>query len=225
MTDVAAAPIPPTSLSIARTIGKIIQCIVAGWTVFCAASFVLALINVSQSRASAGSAIGTAFGVMFWGAIWIVPVIGAELLAIGLLLAAGKPMNSETAKQEWRIAFLLGLAPNLLLAVLLVVQMGSLSHSPVAPASTDTQTPMTDSAWAESLRTIVVRSGRTCTNPGEPFHQGSDEQAGLNFWNLHCSEGQSYIITLSKSTSPQVVPCESYLKVTGRQCFGRIGRE
>jgi hypothetical protein len=138
MTIVAIADPPAASgVSVVRTIGKLLHWLVLGWTVFCGASFVMGLMRLAVHTAAASTSadpaatniantatgIGFAVGLVFWGLLWFLPVVGAELLALGLTVSAGKAASSDTNKREWAIAFLVALPPNGLLAILLGLQL------------------------------------------------------------------------------------------------------
>jgi hypothetical protein len=124
MTTVSDAP--TSSVSVARTIAKALHWTVLGWTVFCAGSavFGFARMSLQTTRADGSGAllVGTAIGLGVWGLLWIVPVVVAELLAIGLSVTAGKP-DAAANRREWWIAFLCAFVPNGGLALLLLLQL------------------------------------------------------------------------------------------------------
>jgi hypothetical protein len=79
-----------------------------------------------------------------------------------------------------------------------------------------------DAAWGERLRRMVIAAGKPCATAGDPFHQGTDSATGANYWNIHCSDGESYIISLGKF-EPRVNSCQAAPRISGTRCFTTIG--
>lgn len=109
-----------------RVIAKTVQWAVVGWSVFCGGSFVLALARLGQLQKTADEpvlGIGVAAGLLFWGGLWFVGFIAAELVAIVLFLSGPKAEPGTIAAREWGLAFLIAGVPNGLLALGLLVQL------------------------------------------------------------------------------------------------------
>jgi hypothetical protein len=54
-------------------------------------------------------------------------VLGAELVAIGLTVTAGRAPDAAVARKEWILSFLIALVPNGLFGLMLVVQFLSVA--------------------------------------------------------------------------------------------------
>jgi hypothetical protein len=119
----AAAPAKParSTTSVPGILAKAIQCLVAAWTFWCAVVLFAAVSDASSvahgsEAARAGAAIGTTIGVSVIVAMWFIPVVAGELIAIGLSASARKHPASDTANsREWKIAGALAALPVILL--------------------------------------------------------------------------------------------------------------
>jgi hypothetical protein len=128
-------------------------------------------------------------------------------------LLARKVQNRRQAKRALLIAG--GL-------VLFAVLSGLYGREPTPPRSRPQPSASAEDDWTQGLRGLVVSAGKACTTAGEPFHQGTEEH-GTNFWNIHCSDSGNYIISLKSGADPRVDSCANYRRVTGQECFSKIG--
>jgi len=114
-------------------------------------------------------------------------------------LAAKKQRATRDTKRI--VAIVAGL---LVLALISVIFGPKPEPSRFSTTATDTTAAWKgreDQEWAESLRKTIVNSGKQCDSVGDPFHQGTDPKTGANFWNIHCSDGENYIVTLKSDSS------------------------
>lgn len=112
-------PVAGTMPSIARIAAKTIHFIVLGWTAFCVIGAITSLTTAATSAPaeSVGLGIGLGIGAGMWALFWFIPVVGGEIIALGLSLASKGPRDASINRREWIAALLASALPNLLLIV------------------------------------------------------------------------------------------------------------
>ncbi|HWW85257.1 MAG TPA: hypothetical protein VNZ26_16725, partial [Vicinamibacterales bacterium] len=107
-------------LSVARISAKTLHLLVLGWTVFMLFFAVSGFMKTADTMtASAAAAVGATIGMGFLALMWLIPVVGMEIIAIAAATSAGSPIKAETHRREWKRALFISAVPNgiLLLAV------------------------------------------------------------------------------------------------------------
>jgi hypothetical protein len=82
---------------------------------------------------------------------------------------------------------------------------------------------MSTSERADSLANILQQSGRDCSSVFRVFLQGYDS-ADAAFWNVSCSNGQSYNILVSANPEANtiIVDCSNMKAIAGIECFNKF---
>ena len=62
-------------------------------------------------------------------------------------------------------------------------------------------------------------SGESCGSVTRTFCQGVDDQSGMAFWNITCSNGKSYVVTIDADDSTRILDCERYEATGLFRCF------
>jgi hypothetical protein len=125
----------PGRVSVARVVAKTIHSLVLGWTAFCAVGVLIGMSNVAGSggASSAAGAIGATIGLGLWAAIWFVPVVAGEIIAIGMTMTARKIQNTpEINRREWWLGGAISALPNALLVFALISTVGGLKTQAAA---------------------------------------------------------------------------------------------
>lgn len=140
----------PTSdkLSFGRVFAKSLHLLALGWTIFMAYAAIAGLIATSSSAGSStAAAIGATIGMGLLAFVWLIPVVGMEIIALVANSSAGRTADALLHKREWRRALAFTAIPNglLLLAIVGALTRSSAStvqHSdtgkPAAPAASTT---------------------------------------------------------------------------------------
>ena len=116
-----------TKVSVARVIAKTIHSLAFGWTAFCGVGVLMGMIGVAASGAtsSTAGAIGATIGLGLWAAIWFVPVVAGEIIAIGIAMTARKVQNTpEINRREWWLGGAISAVPNGVLILALLPTLG-----------------------------------------------------------------------------------------------------
>jgi hypothetical protein len=123
MTNHAVAEMPTQRLSIARIAAKTMHAFVVVWSAFCAIGVLLALTSLAalSSVSQAARGLGVTVGLTMWAMFWFVPVVAAELFAIGLSLSSPAAAEGIAAKREWRMAGIIAAIPVIAFVALIVV--------------------------------------------------------------------------------------------------------
>src|SRR5262245_17571955 len=122
---IAATPLtaPPVNdkLSFGRVFAKSLHLLALGWTIFMAYAAIAGLIATSSNAGSStAAAIGATIGMGLLAFVWLIPVVGMEIIALVANSSASRPADASIHKREWRRALAFTAVPNglLLLAVL-----------------------------------------------------------------------------------------------------------
>ena len=125
----AESPRGGAKVSVPRVIAKTIHWLVAAWTVFCIVGALTGLAAVASRGSSTAASVGAALGMGLWAALWFVPVVAGELVAVGLTVSARKSNpDAATNRREWMIGFGIAALPNAFLALAVLSVLSSTGH-------------------------------------------------------------------------------------------------
>lgn len=100
-----------------------------------------------------------------------------------------------------------------------------------APAASSTGNPAhdqlmraTDSDRNRALAAVVQASDESCREVTRNFHQGFYDEDRSSFWNVTCSNGASYVVTVVADAegSTRVMSCSVLKMVADVDCFTRL---
>lgn len=104
------------TMSIARIGARILHLLALGWTALLGLGTVAGFLNsvrhADAATTSTAGVIGTTIGFGLLAVIWLIPVMGMEVIALVAWALAGRT-DRATARQEWQIALVIALLPDL----------------------------------------------------------------------------------------------------------------
>ena len=72
------------------------------------------------------------------------------------------------------------------------------------------ETLLQNSEYGRRANFTRFMSGESCGAVTRTFCQGVDEPSGTAFWNITCSNGKSYVVTIDADDSTHILDCERY---------------
>lgn len=85
----------------------------------------------------------------------------------------------------------------------------------------DTVTGLPEDARRQLFANVLRSTADPCGSITRTFYQGMEKKAKTAFWNIACSNGQSYAISVyaDQGGSTKVLSCAVLKKVTKSECF------
>ncbi len=62
-------------------------------------------------------------------------------------------------------------------------------------------------------------SDQSCGSVTRTFFQGTDDSDGTAFWNITCSNGMSYVVTIAADDTTRILDCRRYEATGLQRCF------
>jgi hypothetical protein len=104
------------TMSLARIFAKVLHLLALGCTVLGVGAVAELISSARYADAATSSPAGmirVTTGLGFLSLFWFIPVVGLETIALVATALAGRP-DRATARQEWQIAGLIAVVPDLL---------------------------------------------------------------------------------------------------------------
>jgi hypothetical protein len=76
----------------------------------------------------------------------------------------------------------------------------------------------TDQLSPESLQKTINSTNKSCDAVTLTFNQGTNVETGESFWNIGCSDGHEYSISIGRDGTTHVVSCDA-MRLSGVECF------
>lgn len=105
----------------------------------------------------------------------------------------------------------------LALALVALVALVTTVFSPETPTTTSSTTGSRRDLTDVQLAKIVTSSGENCPRANRIFFQGAN--ATSEMWNVECSTGESFAVTVENSGSSKVLACATLKAVSKVECF------
>ena len=82
---------------------------------------------------------------------------------------------------------------------------------------------MPSSERAKALANFLQQSGRDCSSVFRMFLQGHDSEDAA-FWNVTCSNGQSYniVVNANPEANTVIINCSDMKAIAGIECFKKF---
>jgi hypothetical protein len=101
------------TMSLARICAKVLHLLALGCTVLGLGAVAELISSARHADAATSSPAGMTIGLGLLSLLWFLPVVGLEATALVATAVAGRT-DRATARQEWKIAGLIAVVPDLL---------------------------------------------------------------------------------------------------------------